>query len=458
MKKQIFFLLLAIAILSGCKKEINEQNDSTISSSNQNNQISSGKFVSNELLIKFKSGFSENEKLKALSVINGNITEKIFTKTMQHFGEKEGVYIIHTPLAVLDAVGKMKQQKLIEFAEPNYTYQHDVTSNDPYYSNGSLWGMYGDASTPANKFGSQAAEAWAGGHTGSSSVFVGVIDEGAMYSHEDLSANFWTNPYDPADGSDNDGNGYIDDVHGWDFANNDNTTFDGTTDDHGTHVSGTIGAKGGNGKGVAGVNWSVKIISAKFLGRNGGTTANAIKAVDYITDLKLRHGLNLPATNNSWGGGGFSQGLKDAITRANNANILFVAAAGNSGNNIDATASYPASYPNANIIAVAAIDSKGNLASWSNYGSTSVDLGAPGVDVNSTLPARSGSSIISSYGSYSGTSMATPHVTGAAALYASTHSGATAAQIKNAILSAAVATTSLAGKTVTGGRLNVSGF
>ncbi len=194
------------------------------------------------------------------------------------------------------------------------------------------------------------------------------------------------------------------------------------------------------------------------MGRNGGTTANAIKAVDYITDLKLRHGLNLPATNNSWGGGGFSQGLKDAITRANNANILFVAAAGNSGNNIDATASYPASYPNANIIAVAAIDSKGNLASWSNYGSTSVDLGAPGVDVNSTLPARSGSSIISSYGSYSGTSMATPHVTGAAALYASTHSGATAAQIKNAILSAAVATTSLAGKTVTGGRLNVSGF
>jgi subtilisin family serine protease len=458
MRKYSIPFLLVIAILSSCKKDITEQNDSSISSSNQGNQIGSGNYVSNELLIKFKSGLSENEKLKALSVINGHVSEKIFTKAMQHSGEKEGVYLIRTPLAALDAIGRMKMQNLIEFAEPNFTYQHDVTSNDPYYSNGSLWGMYGNASTPANKFGTQAAEAWAVGHTGSSSIFVGVIDEGAMYSHEDLSANFWTNPYDPVDGLDNDGNGYTDDIHGWDFVGNDNSTFDGISDDHGTHVSGTIGARGGNGKGVAGVNWKVTIISAKFLGKNGGTTANAIKAIDYITDLKLIHGLNLPVTNNSWSGGGFSQALKSAIARANNANILFVAAAGNSGNNIDATPTYPASYSNANIIAVAAIDSKGNLASWSNYGSTSVDLGAPGVGVNSTLPARSGGSIISSYGSYSGTSMATPHVTGAAALYAATHFGATAAQIKNAILSATVPTASLAGKTVAGGRLNVSGF
>ena len=120
---------------------------------------------------------------------------------------------------------------------------------------------------------------------------------------------------------DNDNNGYVDDTHGWDFDKNDNTTFDGTQDDHGTHVSGTIGARGGNGTGVAGINWNVTIISAKFLGRRGGTTANAVKAVDYITDLKNRHGMNIVATNNSWGGGGASSSLQQAIERANTANI-----------------------------------------------------------------------------------------------------------------------------------------
>jgi subtilisin family serine protease len=319
--------------------------------------------------------------------------------------------------------------------------------------------MYGDATSPSNAFGSQAGEAWAAGKTGSQTVWVGIIDEGYMYTHEDLAANAGVNPGEiPGNGVDDDGNGYKDDVYGWDFANGDNTVFDGLTDDHGTHVAGTIGGVGGNSKGVAGVCWNVRLISAKFLGQNGGTTANAIKAVDYITDLKTRYGLNLVATNNSWGGGGFSQGLQDAITRAGNAGILFIAAAGNSTLNIDASPSYPASYPNDNIIAVASITSTGDISSFSNYGATQVDLGAPGSGVVSCVPKRSGNRIISGYASYSGTSMATPHVTGAAALYASTHSGASASDIKNAILSGATATASLAGKCVTGGRLNVSGF
>jgi subtilisin family serine protease len=280
-----------------------------------------------------------------------------------------------------------------------------------------------------------------------------------MYTHEDLAANAGTNPGEVAgDGIDNDNNGYRDDVYGWDFDGNNNTVFDGVNDDHGTHVAGTIGAVGGNSKGVAGVNWNIKIISAKFLGRNGGTTANAIKAVDYITDLKTRHGLNIVATNNSWGGGGFSQGLHDAIETANAAGILFIAAAGNSGTNNDATPSYPASYTNDNIIAVAAIASDGSLATWSQYGAYSVDLGAPGVGIWSTVPKSSKGKVISGYASYSGTSMATPHVTGACALYAATYTGATAADIKAAILSATIHTTSLEGKCVTGGRLNVSGF
>jgi subtilisin family serine protease len=288
-----------------------------------------------------------------------------------------------------------------------------------------------------------------------SSVYVGVIDEGVMISHPDLAANIGTNPGEIAgDGIDNDGNGYVDDVNGWDFAGNDNTVYDGKQDDHGTHVSGTIGAVGGNGAGVAGVCWNVKILNAKFLGRNGGTTANAIKAIDYLTDLKTRHGLNLVATNNSWGGGGYSKALQDAIERANQMNILFIAAAGNSSVNNDTSPHYPSSYTNVNVIAVASITSTGALSSFSNYGATSVDLAAPGSGIWSTVPGRKSPS----YASYSGTSMATPHVTGAAAMYASAHPGATAGQIKAAILGSVVPTPSLSGKTVTGGRLNVSGF
>ena len=176
-----------------------------------------------------------------------------------------------------------------------------------------------------------------------------------------------------------------------------------------------------------------------------------------MTGLKNK-GLNLVATNNSWGGGGFSQGLQDAIGRADTAGVLFIAAAGNSGANNDTTASYPSNYPNANIIAVAATTNTGALASYSQYGATTVDLGAPGSGIWSTVPKRAQGKIVSGYASYNGTSMATPHVTGAAALYKAYNTSATAAQIKSAILSTVVPTPGLAGKTVTGGRLNVSSF
>ena len=322
--------------------------------------------------------------------------------------------------------------------------------------------MYGDASSPTNRFGSQAAEAWKAGHIGSDGVYVAVIDEGIDRKHRDLSANIWTNPFETLDGADNDGNGYVDDIRGWDFANDDNTIYDPksssdtSTDAHGTHVAGTIGASGGNGTGVVGVNWNVTIIPAKFLGSDGGTTWDAIQAIDYVTDLKLRHGLNIVATNNSWGGSGYSQALYDAIEDANDAGILFVAAAGNGGSdgigdNNDSTPNYPASYASTNIIAVAAINKNGGKPSFSNYGATSVDLGAPGAGIYSTTPRNT-------YRSYSGTSMATPHVTGAVALYASTHPGASASEIRDAIFSSTVPTTSMSGRTVTGGRLNAGGY
>jgi subtilisin family serine protease len=179
------------------------------------------------------------------------------------------------------------------------------------------------------------------------------------------------------------------------------------------------------------------------------------------SDLQ-RHGLNLVATNNSWGGGGFSQALKDAIDRADAAGILFIAAAGNSGTNNDATASYPSGYASNNVIAVAALTNTGALASYSQYGATTVDIAAPGSGIWSTVPVASGkgknATVGSGYASYNGTSMATPHVTGAAAMYAARHPGATAAQIKAAILSNAAPTPSVQGKVATNGRLNVETF
>ncbi|QDV32187.1 S8 family serine peptidase [Tautonia plasticadhaerens] len=363
-------------------------------------------------------------------------------------------------LSVARAVGAFEASPIVSFAEPNWIYSTQATSSDPYYTGGSLWGMYGDGTSPANPYGSQAGEAWASGFTGSAGVYVGVIDTGLQPTHPDLDANVWTNPEDPADGVDNDGNGYVDDIHGWNFAADTNTIYE-KWDEHGTHVAGTIGAEGtdaseGTGQGVVGVNWDVTLISAKFLTgpRGTGNTADAIEAVDYFIDLKARHGLNIVALNNSWGGGGYSQGLFDAIGRADSAGILFVAAAGNNGANTDASAYYPAGYNLPNIISVAALDRNGNLAGYSNSGANSVDLAAPGSAIYSTVPGG--------YASYDGTSMATPHVTGAAALYASKALAATglmppAARIKEAILGGAIPTPSLTGKTLTGGRLDVPG-
>lgn len=427
------------------------------------------RYVANELIIQYKAGSDDNAKIVSRTRIFGFQKETLRSGAADAAQAKvagKGVVkgdldLVQLPenLTVPQSIEILKQDPNVEFAEPNWVYTHTATSNDPLYTGGSLWGMYGDGTSPANQYGCQAGEAWAANHTGSSTVYVGIIDEGVQVTHPDLQANMWVNPFDPIDGVDNDGNGYKDDVNGWDFAGNNNSVYDGgsrgRSDTHGTHVAGTIGAKGGNGVGVAGVCWNVKMISGKFLGSQGGTTANAIKAVDYFTDLKTRHGLDIVATNNSWGGGGFSQALFDAIQRANNANILFIAAAGNGGSdgvgdNNDSVANYPSNYTNSNVIAVASITSTGAISSFSNYGATTVDIGAPGSSIQSTLP-------FSKYGAYSGTSMATPHVTGGVALYAAS-SASRGAALKSAVLAAAVPTPSLAGKCVTGGRLNVSGF
>ncbi|MBC7843622.1 MAG: S8 family serine peptidase [Gemmatimonadaceae bacterium] len=445
----------ALVVLAGCASEPAAPSpaDTEAPLPQVSASVRSGppEFVAGEMIVKFRAGATTVARARVMRGARAALRERILTASMRRRGDTDGIQVLQTDLDVTTAVASMLSDPDVEYAEPNWVYHHEAVSNDPYVTNGSLWGM-------GSGFGTQAVTAWANNKTNCSGVYVGIIDEGYMYTHADLAANVGVNPGEIAgNGVDDDGNGLRDDVYGWDFAANNASVFDGLNDDHGTHVAGTIGGVGGNGQGVAGMCWRVKLLDAKFLGTNGGTTANAIKAVDYFTNLKLR-GVNIVATNNSWGGGGFSQGLQDAIERANAAGILFVAAAGNSTLNCETSACYPAEYPNANIIAVASITSTGAISSFSNYGVTTIDIGAPGSGIFSSVPSGNRRNIMSGYASYSGTSMATPHVTGAAALYAATHPGATAAQIKAAILSSATPTPSLAGRTLTGGRLNVSGF
>jgi subtilisin family serine protease len=411
-----------------------------------------------ELLIQYSATSSRSRDM-VRGALNAQLIETVRAGGANGEGTLE---LVKLPpgLAIAEAVKGLDKVAEVEFAEPNWAYFHQ-SSNDTYYTNGSLWGMYSGTTSPTNQFGSGAAAAWTRG-TSCNGVWIGIIDEGYMFSHTDLAANAGTVPGEIAgNGIDDNGNGYVDDVRGWDFDGNNNSVFDGVADDHGTHVAGTIAGVGNNGAGVAGVCHSgVKLLGAKFLGSRGGTTANAVRAVDYFTDLKNR-GVNIVATNNSWGGGGFSQALADAIERANQAGILFVAAAGNDAFNCDTTsACYPAEYGNSNIIAVASITSTGAMSSFSSYGATTIDIGAPGSGIWSTVPtqARRNGPITSGYASYNGTSMATPHVAGAVALYAARNPGASAAQIKTAIMNSATPTTSLTGRVVSNGRLNVSGF
>lgn len=423
-------------------------------------------FAARELLIQYAPGYEP----VATNQSSFAVRETIHTKAMKEmdFGVMQVVELPENA-DVLAAARHYSKQPGVLYAEPNWKITNNAISNDPQYTSGALWGMESDDS-PVNigptgttsAFGTQAEEAWNAGYTGSSNIVVGIIDEGIDINHPDLASNIWVNPYEtPGNGVDDDNNGYIDDINGWDFYYDDNTVYDAGEDSHGTHVAGTIGGVGGNGIGVAGVNWDVSMISAKFLGPGGGYTSDAVRAVDYLTDLKTRHGINIVASNNSWGGGGYSQALHDAILRHAKANILFVAAAGNSTSNNDVTGSFPSNYSTLSgtvnesaasyegVIAVASITSTGAISSFSSYGATTVDIGAPGSGIISTVPNNS-------YANYSGTSMATPHVTGAVALYASKFPNASAEQIRNAILATATPTTSLTGKTVTGGRLNVS--
>jgi subtilisin family serine protease len=274
------------------------------------------------VIVGFEEGTSKVKRGKAAKSVDAKSARKLSPLA-------DDTYVVKLPpgQTVEKAIAKLEKQDGVEYAEPDYLVYPAETSNDARFAE--LWGMHGDASTPSNQYGSGAAEAWAVGAIGDPSVYVAVLDQGVNTGHEDLATN-------------------MDVGRGWDFLSDDAGVYDGSTYQHGTHVAGTIGARGGNGLGVVGVNWRVRMISVKMLGPEGnsGLTSEVVAAIDYVTSLK-NAGLNLVAINASWGYEGEpSVALHEAIQRAGDAGLLFVAAAGNEGKDIEKSQNtfYPASY------------------------------------------------------------------------------------------------------------------
>lgn len=401
------------------------------------------KFAPGEIIVRLEGPASAAD-LREINRQNGASVEENLPRS--------AVSVVDLPrdLTVSEAIRAYENSPDVAYAEPNFRLRPAAVPNDPGYDQ--LWGLDNKGQTGGTADADvDAPEVW-NTTTGDSGTVVAVIDEGIDVNHPDLKENVWTNPGEiPGNGVDDDGNTYVDDVNGYDFANDDATVYDpnpltGEGDEHGTHVAGTIAAVGNNDRGVVGVTWDAQVAALKFLGPDGGYTSDAVEAINY----SVAEGMDI--SNNSWGGGGRSQALEDAIAWADAGGQTFLAAAGNGGGDSvgddnDAGPHYPSSYDVPNVVAVAATDDRDRLAPFSNFGATSVDLAAPGVGVLSTLPGNS-------YGRFSGTSTATPHVAGVAALIKSQQPGLDDAEVRARLLRFVDEQASLQGKVATNGRVN----
>lgn len=423
------------------------------------------RFVPGEIIVKFKSGVNTKKFFQNKSITSLGLHPKREIKLSY---QKLNVISIDNEKSFQSVLANLKNNSEIEYAEPNYIYSiavmpkeyaktnkqiekspfADLTASTPDDSSfDKLWGLRNTGSNePQGKAGIEGADvnalkAW-DLTLGSHAVKIAVIDTGVDYNHPDLKGNVWENSAElnGKPGVDDDANGYIDDVHGYDFANNDNDPMDGHG--HGTHCSGTIGAIHNNKLGVAGVMADVTIVPVKFLDDNGsGTLEAAIQAIDYATTL------NVDLMSNSWGGGGRSEALFEAIKRASDKGIIFTAAAGNSSSNNDSTPTYPASYEVPNVVSVAALTAQNDLASFSSFGKNSVHIAAPGHNILSTVAGGK-------YQVMSGTSMATPHVSGVVGLLLAKEGRLPHAEMRERLIYTGVPVSALRGKTQTASRID----
>ena len=396
-----------------------------------------------EIIVRFEPAADARDRLAARVEANVDFERALPLRGVQLVRAEPGQ-------SVPAAEAELERSADVVYAEPNFIRQVQAVPNDPFFSN--LYGLQNTGQTVAGVSGTpdadiDAPEAW-DLTTGSPQVVVGVVDSGVDVVHPDLSSSIWANPGESGDGResngiDDDANGLVDDWRGWDWVADDNLAAD--ENDHGTHVSGTITASGNDATGVTGVSWNSRVMPLRMLDANGsGTVADLVSAYRYARAKGAQ------IVNASLGGSGFSRAELDAIDGA--PNTLFVVAAGNGGDDgvgddVDTTPEYPCAYAAANIVCVAASDQNDGLAGFSNFGSASVDLAAPGVRTLSTVPGGG-------YSYFSGTSMATPHTAGVAALIWSLEPGASVAGVKSALLGGTDARSAFTGKTATGGRLN----
>jgi thermitase len=393
-------------------------------------------FVEDELLVKYKYG--------TVSDAARSINARVGASVLEEFPDL-GWQRVKLPadLSVNRAIATYKEFADIAEAQPNFYYHLTVSPNDPQFTSSGMYGL--------TKI--SAPSAW-DLTTGSANTVVAIIDTGINYNHQDLAANIWTNAGEiNNNGIDDDNNGFVDDFYGWDFRYNDNDPLD--QNGHGTHTAGTVGAVGNNALGVVGVNWNVKLMAIKIYSPSGTDTTSAmlVNSYNYVRLMKNR-GVNIRVTNNSYGGCqeacGYDQATKDALDAMGNAGILNVFAAGNNNQNIETTPFYPASYTSPSVLSVAASTSTDTRASFSNYGATSVDIAAPGQGILSTYNSSN-----SSYSTLSGTSMASPHGAGAAALLSSYNPNLSVASLKATLMNTVDPLAAWSGVVKTGGRLNV---
>jgi subtilisin family serine protease len=413
------FLSRAVGSTGGDSSSPSSPNHKYLATLQAKNNSSARSTNPNHVLVRFKHTASRRAVASAHSALRA--------ASVKTFNLVSNLHLVRLPQSTsLDAaIASYRKNPSVLYAEPDYEVKAHILPNDPSF--GSLWAFQNSGQNGGTP-GADIHAPWAWEMTtGNRNVVVAVIDTGIDYNHEDLAPNMWRNPGDcNANGIDDDGNGYIDDCHGINSLDRTLTPMDDNK--HGTHVAGTIGAIGNNSLGVVGINWNVSLMACKFLNSYGqGYTSGAIECLDYVKAMKDK-GVNIVATNNSWGGGNLSQFLWEAIEAHVKAGILFVGSAGNEGTDNDPFPVFPASAYLPNVISVAATDNVDRLSYYSNDGNRSVHLGAPGSAILSTTPGNT-------YGAFNGTSMAAPHVTGVAALLKAQEPSRDWKAIKNIILS-----------------------